>query len=102
MAKDGREMTEYNIKDIEAMKEEIKGLKGTISEFRARGCSIPRCEKCGDLLGDLYEDGNGHIHFCCSNCEWVDFKDTKIKFKCGRRWFDTLCENEGIAVEEEG
>lgn len=94
-------MPNYTLKDVEAMQAKIKGLESTVNEFRANGCSIPRCDRCGELLSDLYEDNAGGIHFVCENCEWVDYKDTKIKFKCGRRWFNELCEQEGIVVEEE-
>ena len=93
---------EYQIKlqkernDKRQVREELIREKRIINNFRAEGCALARCPKCGEIMDDceIRENNDGGLEFFyeCTSCGFVDYKDKSCKDKCCRQGLGRLFE----------
>ena len=83
-------------------KENLRAKTKTIDNFRAKGCALARCPKCGKPMVTVGEDAQGDYHYYCDNCGWLDTKDEVCKDACCRRGFAHLLYTDlDVEVDEE-
>lgn len=77
-------------------------LNEVISNFRANGCSIPRCPKCKEILTEIKEKASdGTLHFSCAKCGYTDWQDKLCNNDCCARGLKILAEQKGYDVTED-
>ena len=97
-----KELFKQKRKEKQQKLDALREKTATINNFRAKGCALSRCPRCGEIMNNLVEDNEGQPHYSCDACGYNDLSDKACKSRCCRRGlYQILKKDPEIELEEE-